>query len=138
MKLKLTVLTVAVAALGFSAAVFAAPPTGKGKPATTPASTNAAKPTVMVVVHGTIVTYNAANGSTNGSVQITVKSANHFAKDLKNQTQPITFVVSSSTKIVGTPTATHNATLKWRATKAPTTSAPAGAVFQLIDQGSAA
>ena len=138
MKLKLTVLAVAAAALGFSAAVFAAPPAGKGKPTTTPASTNAAHPTVMVVVHGTIVQYNPANGSTNGSVQITVTSANHFAKDMKSQSQPMTFVVSSSTKIVGTPTAKDKATLKWHATKAPTTSAPTGAVLQLIHQGAPA
>jgi hypothetical protein len=137
MKLKLTVLAAAVAALGFSAAVFAAPPAGKGKPTTTPASTNAAKPSVMYVLHGSITAYTAVNGTTNGSVSITVKSSNHHAAALKGQT--ITFVLSSSTNVVGTPTVGHNATLKWRGTKTPTGQAPAmpGAALQLIDQGSA-
>jgi len=131
MKLKIAVLTVAAALLGVTAA-FATPPAGKGKPATTPASTNAAKPTVMVVMHGTITAYTAANGTTNGSVTVNVTSSNYFAKALRGSN---TFVVSSSTNVVGTPTATHKVTIKWRASKAPTTSAPSGAVKQLIDQG---
>jgi hypothetical protein len=137
MKLKLTVLMVAVAALGFSAAVFAAPPTGKGKPATTPASTNAAHPSVMYVLHGTITAYTAVVGTTNGSVSLTVTGSNHHAAALKGQT--IAFVLSPSTDVVGTPTVGHNATLKWRGTKTPTGTAPAmpGAARQLIDQGSA-
>jgi hypothetical protein len=133
MKLKIAVLTVAAAALGASAA-FATPPAGKG-PSTTPASTNAAKPTVMVVIHGKITAYTAANGTTNGSVTVNVTSSNYFAKTLRGS---FTFVVSSSSRIVGTPTVNHNATLKWRATKAPATSAPSGAIVQLIDQGAAA
>jgi hypothetical protein len=134
MKLKFAVLTVAAALLGVSAA-FATPPAGKGKPATTPASTNAAKPTVMFVIRGKITAYTAANGSTNGSVGLTVAGANHHAAALKSLAQPLTFVVSSSTKVVGTVTVGHNAVVKWRATKAPQTSAPTGALVQLIDQG---
>jgi hypothetical protein len=134
MKLKIAVLTVAAALLG-AAAAFATPPAGKG-PSTTPASTNAAKPTVMFVIHGKLTAYTAANGTTNGSVSLTVSGSNHAAKQLKGQT--LTFVVSSSSKIVGTVTVGHNATLKWRATKAPATSAPAGAIVQLIDQGASA
>ena len=133
MKLKIAVLTVATALLGVSAA-FAAQPAHPTHPAT-PASTNAAKPTVMFIIHGKITAYTAASGTTNGSVSLTVSGSNHAAKALKALAQPLTFVVSSSSKIVGTPTVTHQATLKWRATKAPATSAPAGAVVQLIDQG---
>jgi hypothetical protein len=133
MKLKLTILTIAAALLGVSAA-FAAPPAGKGKPTTTPASTNAAHPTVMFVVRGKITAYTAANGATNGSVSLTVSGSNHFVSStLKGQ--PLTFVVSSSTKLVGTPTVGHNAVVKWRATKTPATAAPSSAVLQLIDQG---
>jgi hypothetical protein len=131
MKLKMIVLTVAAALLGVSAA-FATPPATHPTHPATPASTNAAKPTVMVVLHGTITSYTAATSTTNGSVTLNVTSSNHFAKTLRGS---FTFVVSTSSRVVGTPTATHNATVKWRATKAPTTSAPAGAVVQLIDQG---
>jgi hypothetical protein len=134
MKLKIAVLTVAAAVLGVSAA-FATPPAGKGKPATTPASTNAAKPTVMFVIHGKITAYTAANGATNGSVSLTVSGSNHAAKQLKGLT--LTFVVSSSSKVVGTVTVGHNATVKWRSTKAPNAPVQVGAVFQLIDQGTA-
>jgi hypothetical protein len=133
MKLKIAVLTVAAAALGASGAL-AAKPAHPTHP-TTPASTNAAKPTVMVVIHGTITAYTAASGTTNGSVTVNVTGSNHFAKTLRGS---FTFVVSSSSTIVGTPTVNHNATLKWRAAKAPTTSAPSGAIKQLIDQGAAA
>ena len=133
MKLKITILTVAAGLLGVSAA-FAAPPAGKGKPATTPASTNAAHPTVTFVVRGKITAYTAANGATNGSVALTVNGSNHFVSStLKGQS--LTFVASSGTKIVGTPTVGHNALVKWRAAKTPATAAPAGAVVQLIDQG---
>jgi hypothetical protein len=133
MKLKIAVLTVAAAALGASGAL-AAKPAHPTHP-TTPASTNAAKPAVMFVIHGKITAYTAANGATNGSVSLTVSGSNHAAKQLKSLSQPLMFVVSSSTKVVGTVTVGHNATLKWRATKAPATSAPTGAVVQLIDQG---
>ena len=67
MKLKITFLTLAAAALTASAAI-AAPPAGKGKPATSPSSTHPATPTVMFVLHGTITGYTAVNGATNGSV----------------------------------------------------------------------
>jgi len=130
MKLKITFLTLAAAALTASAA-FAAPPAGKGKPATSPSSTHPATPTVMFVLHGTITAYTAVNGATNGSVTISLTGWNRgtFTKG-----QSLTFVVGPSSKVVGTPTVTHKATLKWRAAKAPTTAAPAGAVAQLIGQ----
>jgi len=135
MKLKLTVLAAAVFALGAGAA-FAAAPAGKGKPATTPASTNAAKPTVMFVLHGKITAYTAVNGTTNGSVSVSVTGSNYHAKALKGQT--LSFVLAPSTRVTGTPTVGHHATLKWRAAKVPTTAAPTAAVTQLIDQGSSA
>jgi hypothetical protein len=136
MKLKTIFLALAVAALGAGAA-FATPPATHPTHPTTPASTNAAHPTVMYVIHGTISAYTAANGTTNGSVSLTVTGSNHHAAQLKSLVQPLVFVVSSSSKVVGTPTVGDKATLKWRATKAPTTSAPTGAVSQLIDQGKA-
>jgi len=134
MKLKMIVLSVAAALLGVSAA-FATPPATHPTHPTTPASTNAAKPTVTFIIRGKITAYTAASGTTNGSVSLTVSGSNHAAKALKALSQPLTFVVASSTKIVGTPTVNDNALLKWRATKTPATSAPAGAVVQLIDQG---
>lgn len=135
MKLKLTVLAIAALAFTASAAYASKPATHPTHP-TTPASTNAAKPSVMYVLHGTITAYTAVNGTTNGSVSLTVKSSNHHAAALKGQT--LTFVLSSSTNVVGTPTVGHDATLKWRGTKTPTGQAPAlpGAALQLIDQGS--
>jgi hypothetical protein len=149
MKLKLTFLAVAAAAFAASAAYAAKPATHPAHPThpTTPASTNAtstnatstnaAHPTVMYVLHGTIAAYTAATSTANGSVSLTVTGSNHHAAQLKSLVQPLVFVVSSSSKLVGTPTVGDKATLKWRATKAPTTSAPTGAVSQLIDQGKA-
>jgi hypothetical protein len=136
MKLKLTVLAIAAAA--FAPAAFATKPATHPTHPTTPASTNAAHPSVMYVLHGTITAYTAVNGTTNGSVTLTIKSANHPAAQL-NGKAGVTFVLSSSTNVVGTPTVGHNATLKWRGTKTPTGQAPAmpGAALQLIDQGSA-
>ena len=137
MKLKLTVLAIAAAA--FAPAAFATKPATHPTHPTTPASTNAAKPSVMYVLHGTITGYTAVNGTTNGSVTLTIKSSNHHAALLDGKTG-VTFVLSSSTNVVGSPTVGHNATLKWRGTKTPTGQAPAmpGAALQLIDQGSAA
>ncbi len=138
MKLKIAVLTVAAAALGASGALAAQPtkpathPTHPAHP-TTPASTNPTAPTVMFVIHGKITAYTAANGATNGSVSLLVSGSNHAATKLKGQT--LTFVVASSSNVVGTVTVGHNATVKWRSTKAPATSAPSGALKQLIDQG---
>src|SRR4029079_16399699 len=108
MKLKMIVLTVAAALLGVSAA-FATPPATHPTHPTTPASTNAAKPTVMWVLHGTITAYTAVHGRTNGSVSLTVNSSNHVAKGLKGQT--IAFALSSSSNVVGTPTVGHKATV---------------------------
>jgi hypothetical protein len=131
MKLKIAVLTVALAALGASGAM-AAKPAHPTHP-TTPASTNAAKPTVMFVIHGKITAYTPANGATNGSVTLAISGSNHAAKALKGQT--IAFAVASTSKVVGTVTVGHNAVVKWRSTKAPNAPVSVGAVTQLIDQG---
>jgi type IV secretory pathway VirJ component len=146
MKLKLTFLAVAAAAFAASAAYAAKPATHPAHPThpTTPASTNAtstnaAHPTVMYVLHGTIAAYTAATSTANGSVSLTVTGSNHHAAALKSLAQPLVFVIGSgsSSKVVGTVTVGDKATLKWRAAKVPTTSAPTGAIFQLIDQGKA-
>jgi hypothetical protein len=131
-KIRTAAFIAAFAVVGVPAGALAAKPATAPTHPTTPASTNAAKPTVMVVLHGTITAYTAVNGTTNGSVSLNVTSSNHFASALRGSA---TFVIGTSSRVVGTPTVGHKATLKWRATKAPTTSAPAGAVVQLIDQG---
>ena len=55
-------------------------------------------PQVMYVLRGTLTAYTAADGATNGSASLLVKSANHHGASLKTQT--LTFAVSSSTKVV--------------------------------------
>src|SRR5438477_11325199 len=99
MKLKITFLSLAAAALTASAA-FAAPPAGKGKPATSPSSTHPAAPTVMFVVHGTITSYLAVNGTTPGSVVLNVTGANHAPPSLN--AKPLTLAGPTTTEIVGT------------------------------------
>src|SRR5262249_60453944 len=65
-------------------------------PPPTPPATNAAKPTVMFVLHGTLTGYTAVNGTTNGSVSLTISGSNHVAKSLQKQT--LTFVIAPSAK----------------------------------------
>ena len=124
------VLVVVLAALLVPAAAVA-----KGKP-TNPGSQSKAAPKVLYVLKGTLTAYSAANGTTNGSVTITVKSSNRHGASLKNQS--LTFPVSSSTKIVGTFTANDNGIVKVRGAKAglgdPTTFGTLVAK-QVIDQG---
>lgn len=124
------VLVVVLAALLVPAAAVA-----KGKP-TNPGSQSKAAPKVLYVLKGTLTAYSAANGTTNGSVTITVKSSNRHGASLKNQS--LTFAVSSSTKIVGTFTANDNGIVKVRGAKAglgdPTTFGTLVAK-QVIDQG---
>ena len=126
------VLVVLVAALLVPAAAVA-----KGKPSTAGSQSKAA-PKVMYVLKGTLTAYAPANGATNGSVTITVKSANRHGASLKNLS--LTFAVSSSTKIVGTFTANDNGIVKLRGPKAglgdPATFGTLVAK-QVIDQGTA-
>ena len=52
----------------------------------------------MYVLKGTLTAFTAASGTTNGSVSLLVKSANHHGASLKGQT--LTFAVSATTKVV--------------------------------------
>jgi len=126
------VLVVLVAALLVPAAAVA-----KGKPSTAGSQSKAA-PKVMYVLKGTLTAYAPANGATNGSVTITVKSSNRHGASLKNLS--LTFAVSSSTRIVGTFTANDNGIVKLRGPKAglgdPATFGTLVAK-QVIDQGTA-
>ncbi len=96
-------------------------------------------PTVLFVLHGTVSAYTAASGGTNGSLAITVKSSNHESSALKGATQPLTFVVSTTTKLVlhdGSAIATgDSAIVKIRAVKnAAVAVLEATPSFQVIDQ----
>jgi hypothetical protein len=91
---------------------------------------------VMFVLRGKLGTYNPANGSTNGLVAITVAGANHESAALKNVT--LTIPVSSTTKVVGTPTNGHNGIVKVRAAKnASAATLQTLTAFQVNDQGAA-
>ena len=126
------VLVVLIAALLVPAAAVA-----KGKPAD-PGSQSKAAPKVLYVLKGTLTAYTPANGGSNGSVTITVKSSNRHGASLKNQS--LTFAVSSSTGVVGTFTANDNGIVKLRGAKAglgdPSTFGTLVAK-QVIDQGAA-
>lgn len=86
----------AVIAIAVPAAAAAGPPTTPNP--NKPASPGKAAPKVMYVLRGTLSGYTAANGTTAGSITITVSGANHHGSSLKGQ--PLTLPVSSSTKIV--------------------------------------
>jgi hypothetical protein len=134
MKLKITILALAAAALTASAA-FAAAPAGKGKPATSPSNSHPATPTVMFVLHGTVQSYTAVNGTTPGSVAISLTSWNRgsFTKG-----QILTFTIGTSAKVTlhngAAPVKGDNALVKVRATKAATVTS-VSSIFQFIDQG---
>ena len=105
-------------------------------------ASHAKAPQVMYVLKGTLMAFTAANGATNGSVSILVKSSNHHGASLKGQT--LTFPVSSSTKVVtegGTVTVNDNGIVKVRGPKkiGPTdnlaTVLQALTAKQVIDQG---
>jgi hypothetical protein len=87
----------------------------KGKPANL-GSQGKAAPKVMYVLKGTLTAYTPANETANGTVTITVKSANRHGASLKGQT--LTFAVSSSTKVVGKFTANDQGMVKLRGPKA--------------------
>jgi hypothetical protein len=98
------------------------------------ASPKAAEAKVMFVLRGQLTAYTAAVGTTNGSVSIMVKSANHKGAALKNTT--VSFPVSSSTKLAGTITVGHNGIVKVRAAKSSSAAAlQLLTAFQVIDQG---
>ena len=92
MKSKVIVLVAVLAVAGTSAA-FAAPPAGKGKPATTGAG---CKPNISVILRGTLAGDGAAAPS---ALSITVTGGNSFARAYKAAAQPISVEVSTTTKI---------------------------------------
>lgn len=116
-----------------------------GKPANPGNSQKGGKaaPKVMYVLRGTLTAFTAANGSTNGSVSIMVKAANHHGATLAGQT--LTFPLSSSTKVAAengtTVTVNDNGMVKVRGPKklGPTdtlaTVLQALTAFEVVDQG---
>ena len=151
---------VIIAALGLAgvpAGAFAAQPTtlpahpatpastNASTKATTHTSTNAASPTkppfVMFVLRGTLSSYTAASGSTDGTISITVKRSNFENTALKGST--LTFAVSSKTKVVlhdGNAIADDDAgVIKVRAQKhSSATTLQTKTAFNVIDQGASA
>jgi hypothetical protein len=118
-------------------ALAAGKPTDPGKSQT--AGANAA-PKVMYVLKGTLNAYQAANGTTDGSVTITVKSSNYHGRALKGQ--QVQIPVSAATKVVGKFTVNDNGVVKVRAPKNTTATALLAALqsakaWQVIDQGAA-
>ena len=91
MKLRAVVVGAALALLGASVAV-AAPPTGKGKPATTGAG---CKPMIAVILKGTLA---ADAGAAPTSLSVNVTGGNHFAAAWKNK-PAVSVALTSSTKV---------------------------------------
>lgn len=139
----------AVVALALPSLALAAKPASPGKSqephGNAAQSQSKAAPKVMYVLKGTLTAFTAANGQTNGSVSLLVKSANHHGASLKGQT--LTFVVSAATKVVTgknpTLTITDRGLIQVRGPKkiGPTdnlaTILQALTAKQIIDQGAA-
>ena len=118
-------------------ALAAGKPGNPGKSQTAGAD---AAPKVMYVLKGTLNAYQAANGTTDGSVTITVKSSNYHGRALKGQQLQIP--VSAATKFVGRFTMNDKGTVKVRAPKNTTPTALLAALmsakaWQVIDQRTA-
>ena len=99
MKFKLTLLTLAAAALSASAALAAPPanhPGNGSKPAVT--GTNC-KPQVQVVLRGTVASAPGTSPTLPFNLMVTVTSANANGKAYVKATQPVAVVVTSDTKI---------------------------------------
>ena len=84
-----------VVALAVPSLALAGKPTNPGQ---SQQSHGKGTPQVMYVLKGTLTAFTAASGTTNGSVSLLVKRANHHGVSLKGQT--LTFVVSATTKVV--------------------------------------
>ena len=153
MRIQKVAIVAAIALAGVPAAAFAAQPSHPATPAnsntnsnanatsttgaSSKANSHASAAKVMFVLRGTLTAYTAAVGSTNGSVSITVKSSNHESSSLNGT--PLTFFVSSSTKIAGTFKAGDNGIVKVRAAKnTPSATLITLTAFQVIDQGASA
>jgi hypothetical protein len=93
MKVKMILLTLASAAITASVAI-AAPPAGKGKPPTTGPG---CKPSVSVVLTGTVAVAPGASPVLPFSLMVTAKHANH--KAYVTATQPVAVTVTTTTKI---------------------------------------
>ena len=128
MHMRKIVLIGALALAGVPAGALAAQPSHPATPANTNASTNAhgnstlksssssTSAKVTWVLHGTLTAFTPANGSTNGSVTILVKSSNFHSK-LKNTS--VTFIVTSNTHVTlnGSWVNTDTGVVKVRAAK---------------------
>jgi hypothetical protein len=90
MKVRAIVVGAALALLGASVAV-AAPPAGKGKPATTGAG---CKPMIAVILKGTLA---ADAGTAPTALSVNVTGGNHFAAAWKSK--PVSVALTSSTKV---------------------------------------
>lgn len=125
-----------------SLAFAAKPPTPGNSQATTHGK---AAPHVMYVLKGTLVAYTAASGTTNGSLVLLVKSANHHGASLKGQT--LTLLVSPATRITtkdgAAVTVNDNGVVQLRAPKTIGATDSLASVLQalaakhVIDQGPA-
>jgi hypothetical protein len=155
--MRMRILILAVLAMAFMSGVaLAAKPPHPSTPASTNANSNSnqgatttTKTThgstvkVLWVIRGTIGSYVAANGSTNGSISLMLKSSSLETNMLKAAAQPLSFGVSSKTKVElhnGKPLASGDrVTIKVRAPKNSSVSTLATmTAFQVLDQGSAA
>jgi len=128
---------IAAAALLVPSLALAAGKPSPGKSQT--AGANSA-PKVMYVLKGTLNAFQAANGTTDGWVTITVKSSNYHGRALKSQ--QVQIPVSAATKVVGKFTMNDNGVVKVRAPKNTTATALLAALqsakaWQVIDQGAA-
>jgi hypothetical protein len=92
MRKKLTVAFVLALVLPSIAIAGKPPAPGKSQ------ESNRKAPQVMYVLKGSLTGYTAAAGSADGSVTLTVKSANYHGAALKNQT--LTFALPSTAKVV--------------------------------------
>jgi len=91
MKMKFLLVALVIASLGVSAAV-AAPPPGKGKP---PATGEACKPKVTVVLKGTLAVTPGASATT---LSVNVTKANRHGRAYVSAA-PVTIVVDGDTKV---------------------------------------
>lgn len=110
--------------------------TGTSTTGTSSKANPKAQSKTMFVLHGTFGTYTPVNGTTNGSIVLTVTSSNHEGALLKNTS--LTLPVSSATKLAGTITSGHTGVVKVRAAKnASAATLQTITAFQVIDQGAA-
>ena len=98
MRLHKIALVGALAVAGIPAGALAAQPSHPTTPASTNATGKSAAAKVQFVLRGSLSTYTPANGATNGTITLMVKSSNLDSKTLKNMT--LVFTVTSHTRVV--------------------------------------